>query len=182
MVLVQRAVTAGLFRTQPVLIVARRLNVEVGRQSADDLAPEEFDRLLAAGEMMADDTAMDVFIWSTGGGGGFSQDLLPPFSLGRAEWDKWLLGRATRRGFAVVDATALLQPVHLTDAGGNFASRRHDGPAASDSLSASNRELYAAAAINGSIDSCVRISCASFSVGPDPAGGWALVLHEETAL
>lgn len=37
---------------------------------------------------------------------------IPPFALGRAAWDNWLVARALRMGVAVVDATADVTIVH----------------------------------------------------------------------
>lgn len=37
---------------------------------------------------------------------------IPPFALGRAAWDNWLVARALRTGVAVVDATADVSIVH----------------------------------------------------------------------
>ena len=37
---------------------------------------------------------------------------IPPFALGRAAWDNWLVARALRLGVAVVDATADMTIVH----------------------------------------------------------------------
>ena len=37
---------------------------------------------------------------------------IPPFALGRAAWDNWLVARALRTGVPVVDATAYVTVVH----------------------------------------------------------------------
>eukprot|EP01043_Picozoa_sp_COSAG02_P037142 COSAG02_NODE_2766_length_8067_cov_6.245733_9_plen_1097_part_00 len=180
--LLQSAIRHRMLGPQ-VLVVARRTNVQTSGMELsmiiDDLAglnagtPLGFEQLLKTGSMMQDESAMDIFLWT---GEQLSRDPtgpVPEFVVGRAEWDKWLLGRAINRGFSIVDATSLLAPVHLTGGDGNFASRRHD--VGSSPTQQRNKALYAAAEADGTIDSCVRIACAQFAFEQVEGGdGWAL--------
>ena len=38
--------------------------------------------------------------------------VVPPFAIGRAGWDNWMIGQALRSGVPVVDATAAITAVH----------------------------------------------------------------------
>lgn len=175
--LLQAAIQRGSIGPE-VLVIARRTNVDASGAAGSSMisslnsgATVEFEQVLAAGSLMEDESAMDIFLWT---GGRLSTDPLgavPEFVVGRVEWDKWLLGRATKRGFSIVDATSLLAPVHLTGSDGNFASRRHDDDRSPSQLR--NRALYAAAEADGTIDSCVRIACAQFALERS-GDGWAL--------
>lgn len=51
--------------------------------------------------------AIDYFVFSRG-----LFDPIPPFAIGRVEWDQWLLYRARTRGAPLIDATAMVLAVH----------------------------------------------------------------------
>jgi hypothetical protein len=51
--------------------------------------------------------AIDYFVFSRGLFG-----TLPPFAVGRIEWDQWLLFHARARGAPLIDATAAVLAVH----------------------------------------------------------------------
>jgi hypothetical protein len=51
--------------------------------------------------------AIDYFAFSRG-----LFDPIPPFAIGRMEWDQWLLHRARSRGAPIIDATAIVLAVH----------------------------------------------------------------------
>jgi len=51
--------------------------------------------------------ALDYFLFTAGIFGE-----LPPFAIGRTVWDNWLVWRARDEGGMVVDATAVVRPVH----------------------------------------------------------------------
>jgi len=50
---------------------------------------------------------------------------IPPFALGRASWDNWLVARALRLGVPVIDATAYVTVVHQTHP---LAPKRRERP------------------------------------------------------
>ena len=126
---------------------------------------------------MEDDSAMDIFLWTGESLNSDPSGAVPEFVVGRVEWDKWVLGRAIKRGFSVVDATLLLSPIHLSGGDGNFASRRHDDSGSSSQQR--NRALYAAAESEGTIDPCVRIGCAQFVLeSADDGSSWVLYKHQ----
>lgn len=163
-----------------VLVVARRTNVQVSRSAASSTTSSlnsEFEQMMATGSLMEDDSAMDIFLWTGKSLNSDPSGAVPEFVVGRVEWDKWVLGRAIKRGFSVVDATSLLSPIHLSGGDGNFASRRHDDSGSSSQQR--NRALYAAAEGDGTIDPCVRIACAQFVLqSVEDGSSWALYKHQ----
>jgi hypothetical protein len=85
----------------------------IGESADVDLrAPLAFDRPdwhagLSADEEPRGPLALDYFFFSRGA---FAE--VPPFALGRARFDNWLVWRALDRGVAVIDATRSLGAVH----------------------------------------------------------------------
>jgi len=89
------------------LMVGRRLDVDV----REPLPPGDdwMDRLrtLADDGELAPRTAVDYFV--------FTRDSLapmPPFAVGRAGWDNWLVYDCWSRGLPVIDATAGVTALH----------------------------------------------------------------------
>lgn len=87
------------------LVIGQSLDVEVREPLRfDDPAWRE---RIETGGIFRGTLALDFFL--------FSRDLfgdVPPFALGRARYDNWLVWRALHRGAMVVDATDVLGAIH----------------------------------------------------------------------
>jgi hypothetical protein len=90
------------------LLCGRRWNLRVDEQLTFDREWAERLRARVAREgHLAIPGAIDYFA--------FPRDLyrsIPPFAIGRPEWDQWMLFRARALGAALIDATAAVSAIH----------------------------------------------------------------------
>lgn len=95
-------------QAQNFLVVGRRWDLEVRREL--EFGPGWDDRLrqeLRVGGELHRPAGSDYFV--------FPRHLfaeMPPFAIGRAGWDNWMIYRAREQGWPVVDATADIPVVH----------------------------------------------------------------------
>jgi hypothetical protein len=121
------ALAAVRARFDTYLIVARRWNVE--RVPAIDFRPGWDERLRKVvteeGELFTP-YGIDLFVFSRGL---FRE--IPPFALGGDYWDNYLVMRARRSGYPVIDVTEQVMLVHQNHALGKYrsaAERRRPPP------------------------------------------------------
>lgn len=111
-VILTRALPRAVARVRALerfLLCGRRWNLEVGTPL--DFTPGWEDRLhadVARHGRLAIPGAIDYFGFPLFGA-------LPPFAVGRVEWDQWLLFRARVLGAPLIDATACVLAVHQHD-------------------------------------------------------------------
>ena len=99
----------GLVQHLPrLLLCGRRTNLSVKEPLpfSRDWQAQIRDSAARTGEV-AIPGAIDYFVFSRG-----LFDPVPPFAIGRMDWDQWLLYRARSRGAPIIDATALVLAVH----------------------------------------------------------------------
>ena len=107
----------------------------------------------------------DYFVFPTHSG----LSALPPFAVGRPEWDNWFIYHARRQGVPVIDATRAVRAIHQNHGYGHVPQRRDDaweGPEAD-----MNRELV------GGWDHVYTLADASHVLTPTwllPAAGSAM--------
>lgn len=95
-------------RSAPFLMVGRRWDLDL-RQPID--FAENWESVL--GQRVREEgrlhgpTGIDYFVFRRG-----LWPSIPPFAIGRTTWDNWLLYDARRRGAALIDATAVVTPIH----------------------------------------------------------------------
>lgn len=82
---------------------------------------------LPAGGTSRGPLALDYFFFSRG-----MFDDIPPFALGRARFDNWLVWKALREGAAVVDGTDVLRAVHQRHDYGHLANGRREAYGGAD--------------------------------------------------
>jgi hypothetical protein len=103
----------------PFLVVGRSTDV-------DSLVPLPFDdpdwrsRLAGPGRSRGP-FALDFFFFNHG----LFADI-PPFAIGRARFDNWLVWKALQAGAAVVDGSAVLDPAHQRHGYGHLAGGREE--------------------------------------------------------
>lgn len=98
-------VSRGLRR---FLIVGRRWDLEVQHSlTFDSAGRERLRRQLAQAGRLHPPSGSDYFVFRRGEFVG-----MPPFALGRAGWDNWMIYAARAAGMAVVDATEAVTVVH----------------------------------------------------------------------
>jgi hypothetical protein len=91
------------------LLVGRRTNLDVEAAIAFDAASEAealFARARRDGELFVP-WAIDYFVFPTG-----QLAHMPPFPVGRAGWDNWMIHDARTRDIPVIDATAGVLAIH----------------------------------------------------------------------
>ncbi len=95
-------------RFERFLLVGRRWDVEVDREFKPDefTGPELGQRLLARAKPHPPGGS-DYFVFRTGE---FSD--MPPFALGRAGWDNWMIYAGRAHGVPVVDASSDVKILH----------------------------------------------------------------------
>ncbi len=116
------AVTAAASAGSRLLMIGETLDLAVvGSSGAEhhELDPGLRDRALASGRSRGA-TAIDYFVFTAG-----LFDPLPPFVIGRARFDNWLVWCGRQRG-VVVDASAAVVAVHQTHDYGHVPGG-HDG-------------------------------------------------------
>ena len=101
--LVSRAVTGDF------LLIGRRidLDVNVPIDFADARARRELRGAAKSSGRLAARVCKDFFVFPRN-----AYPHLPPFTLGRAFWDNWMVHDARRRGIPVVDITACSTAIH----------------------------------------------------------------------
>jgi hypothetical protein len=91
------------------LVVGQRWDLEV--DAPLDFSTADWQRVLAERARRANalqpPTCIDYFVFTRG----FSEGLLP-LAIGRRAWDNYLVWRAYRQGFSVVDASRVVTAVH----------------------------------------------------------------------
>jgi hypothetical protein len=100
------------------LLVGRRTNLDVTAPIAfDDPEWEQalMTRASREGELFVP-WAIDYFVFPTGQLG-----RMPPFPVGRAGWDNWMIHDARSRGIPVIDATGMVVAVHQNHDYGHIA-------------------------------------------------------------
>lgn len=93
----------------PFLLVGRRIDLDVNQAiefEHDGWADALARRARTCGRMHPPHGS-DYFVFPTG-----QSVALPPFPVGRALWDNWMIYEARRRGIPVVDATEMVTAVH----------------------------------------------------------------------
>jgi len=93
---------------RPFLAVGRRIDLNVDWEY--DGSESARRRLLASVEKhgrIHPPTGSDYFVFPRG-----TISSMPPFLVGRAGWDNWLIWDSLRRGITVVDATGFFRVVH----------------------------------------------------------------------
>lgn len=102
------AAIARVHQHQPFLLCGRRWNLSVSERLDFGAGWEERLRATVAREgELAIPGAIDYFAFPRN-----LFDAIPPFAVGRLEWDQWLLYRARCLGAALIDATACVLAVH----------------------------------------------------------------------
>jgi hypothetical protein len=91
------------------LVIGRRINLEVSTRIACD-QPGWDRELLERAEhegWWAPPIGSDYFIYRRGSFGS-----IPPFAVGRAYWDNWMMFRALDQDWPLIDATDRIQAIH----------------------------------------------------------------------
>jgi hypothetical protein len=115
------AVSAVHLQFPKFLGVAHRLNIEL-TETLDFVRGGEMklrSEILPLG-MPGNPTAIDVFV--------FPPDIyqqVPPFAIGRAWFDQWLIKDARRQRIPVVDMTQVTRAIHQNHAYGHIAGGQH---------------------------------------------------------
>ncbi len=90
------------------LLVGQRWDVDL-KENIDfsSICEEDFRSYIRQSSTLHDVYAIDYFVFSRGGFG-----TLPPFAVGRAGWDNWMIYRARCLGIPVIDATPSVVIAH----------------------------------------------------------------------
>lgn len=90
------------------LMVGRRWDVEVAREfSPEEFTDSELGQRLLSGARPHPPGGSDYFVFRAGE---FTD--IPPFAMGRAGWDNWMIYAGRARGIPVVDASADVKILH----------------------------------------------------------------------
>ncbi len=118
---------------------------ELNMQSELDFAADDWESALririASEGVLRPRTAMDWFAFPRG----MYRDL-PPFGIGRARWDNWLVSSTRARRIPVIDATAVMTAIHQTHDYSHLASGMqgaYEGPEMDWNLKLAGGEDYA---------------------------------------
>lgn len=103
----------------PFLMIGESLDVDVGGSVC--FADPTWCHAFAKGGQTRGPFAIDYFFFSAGLFGP-----IPPFAIGRARFDNWLVRRALQRGAMVVDGTEIVQAVHQRHDYGHLAGGRRE--------------------------------------------------------
>lgn len=102
-----RAVSTGRSLGRPFLIVGQRRTARIAEDLGSETGWRELVRTAARDGTVDNEYFIDYFV--------FSRNLfreIPPFVVGRAGYDNWLIWRALREGAVVIDASAAILAVH----------------------------------------------------------------------
>lgn len=103
----------------PFLVVGESIDMDVRALLTFDR--NDWRSLLPLDGRRRGPLAIDYFFFSRG-----VFDDVPPFALGRARFDNWLLWRAIDRGVAVIDGTASLDAIHQRHDYGHLSGGRRE--------------------------------------------------------
>jgi len=101
----------------PFLVVGESLDVDL-REPLECSVPDWRSKLPSSG-VSRGPLAIDWFFFNRG----LFADV-PPFSIGRARFDNWLVWRARSRGAAVIDGTAVIEAIHQRHSYSHLAGGR----------------------------------------------------------
>lgn len=147
--------------SRPYLIVGRRLNLDVGPSPIDfsDGWERRLEVEVTRHGALAPSDAVDYFMYRGTIG------TMPPFAVGRAGWDGWMIRNARRNGMTVVDATADVLAVHQNHDHSHLPKGEMiNGLWADGAESARNRSLA------GGVDKLYTIDDADLIIG---GGRWS---------
>ena len=103
----------------PFLIIGESLDVDI-REPLECTAPD-WQSTMPCGGVSRGPLAIDWFFFNRG----LFEDV-PPFSIGRARFDNWLVWRARKLGAAVIDGTAVVEAFHQRHDYGHLAGGRRE--------------------------------------------------------
>jgi hypothetical protein len=109
----------------PFLVVGESLDVDL-REPLECSAPDWRSRLPLGG-VSRGPLAIDWFFFNRG----LFEDI-PPFAIGRARFDNWLVWRARSRNAAVIDGTAVVEAFHQRHNYGHLAGGRREASRGAD--------------------------------------------------
>jgi len=90
------------------LLVGQRWDIDLKETiNFSSISEEDFRAQIRQSSTLHDVYAIDYFVFSRGGLG-----TLPPFAVGRAGWDNWMIYRARYQGIPVIDATPSVVIAH----------------------------------------------------------------------
>lgn len=131
--IILRGDTAVLQRLPaPFLVIGESLDVEVKHRVQDD--DSAWRASFGTAGRSRGPLAIDYFFFSRGLFGN-----IPPFAIGRARFDNWLIWRALRCGAMVVDGTEALQAIHQRHSYDHLKGGRHEAYRGADARR--NQEL-----------------------------------------
>jgi hypothetical protein len=104
---------------RPFLLVGQ--TVDLDPELAAGRTGDDLRRVAAEHGTRRGPAAIDYFVFTPG-----LFDPMPPFVVGRAGFDNWLIWRARRSGGPVVDATEAVAAVHLRHGYGHLAGGKPD--------------------------------------------------------
>jgi hypothetical protein len=103
----------------PFLVIGESLDIEV--PTPVRFGDPAWRGAFATGGRSRGPFAIDYFFFSRG-----LFESLPPFAIGRARFDNWLVWRALHQGAMVIDGTALCQAIHQRHEYGHLAGGRRE--------------------------------------------------------
>lgn len=110
----------------PFLVVGESMDLQV--PSLIDFANPQWRESLGEG-ITRGPFALDYFIFTRG-----LYHAMPPFRVGRARYDNWMVWHALKSGAKVIDATDVLNPIHQNHDYGHLAGGRKEAYRGPDAL------------------------------------------------